>query len=173
MILLFSATNADAANQNLVIVGEDFAYLDTPNAEACRRACESARLCVAWTFLHRRRQCRLKSAVYDERYNSCCTSGVVDRARLDRPRPKRRRQRITMCRANFNFNGMGWRQHRWRFSDCTNGLPPLNSYAIGQAKNGNGTGGQADCTQQFGKHYNHPKLHGATTGEVVCLYVSR
>ena len=79
---------------------------------------------------------------------------------------------VTRCSYLFTDNATGWRTHTWQGSDCSNGLPQANSMVIGNAENGNGTGGQAYCSTAYGQHYNHPTNNGATTGLVSCLFVA-
>jgi hypothetical protein len=79
---------------------------------------------------------------------------------------------MTTCSYTFTDNATGWRYHNWTMEDCSNGLPPSGAYAIGQGQNGTNTEGQVMCFPDHGQHYNHPAVNGATTGTVICTYVS-
>jgi hypothetical protein len=82
--------------------------------------------------------------------------------------------RLTVCRYAFAGNGSGWRSHSWLPSDCSNGLPPIGSYGVGNGINGNGMGQMADCNYGnalTGGHYNNPYIAGVTTSVLTgCVY---
>ncbi len=162
---------AQDVGRNTVLFGDDIDFVDVRDAYQCSRECEQDGQCKAWTFVKQTGQCRLKASVLRSAASSCCDSGVVQRS-SQRPGDYSPAVRVTQCTFTFRRNGDGWRERRWRRGDCSNGLPPAGALAIGQAQNGNGTGGQADCTAVGGRHYNHPSLHGTTTGTVICLYIS-
>jgi hypothetical protein len=65
--------------------GGDYRQFDvskTPNAEACKQACESENRCRAWTYVRpgyigASARCYLKDKITRPRRRPCCMSGVV------------------------------------------------------------------------------------------------
>ncbi len=79
---------------------------------------------------------------------------------------------MTVCRYTFTGYATGWRTRLWEAPDCSHGLPAINSWAIGQAENGNGTEGMPSCSTTQGGHYNHPTWNGATSGTIRCAFLN-
>lgn len=167
ILFLIAGSHALAIERNVMLLGDDYDYLNTNNARQCERECQATKQCIAWTFIKRQGQCRLKSSVYRRIENGCCVSGDAKRSNVNTSYSVP--GRFTTCSFTFEDNYIGWRQHKWKRRDCTNGLPPANSEYIGQASNGNGSGGQVVCSPYQGRHFNHP-LFGATSGTVKCMF---
>jgi hypothetical protein len=76
--------------------------------------------------------------------------------------PKEKPRRMTICSYSFNDSlSTGWRYRTWVPSDCTAGLPPSGSIAIGSPQNDAGDSRQmADCQLTYGGHYLLPEGSG-------------
>ncbi len=98
--------------------------------------------------------------------------------------PKEKPRRMTICSYTFNdTRSTGWRYRTWVPSDCTAGLPPQGSVAIGSAYNDAGDSRQmADCQIGYGGHYllpegtgfdfaGNPYPSGPTYRTVSCAYL--
>ncbi|MBI5458077.1 peptidoglycan-binding protein [Candidatus Kaiserbacteria bacterium] len=80
---------------------------------------------------------------------------------------------VTLCSYYWSDLATGWRSHAWLSGDCSNGLPGGDFVAIGQGDNSSGTGGQVECSNTAGSHYNNPNFVSAGGARVTCLYVPR